>query len=104
MKQCSVLRQRRRDGRRRQVRRVRCPDRRTLPVARETHWEGPVGTGSNLALPSNWSVDREYDHIFLQDKNVTFALVPSTDRIRQDVDMGLVRLNYKFGGMPIARY
>jgi outer membrane immunogenic protein len=46
----------------------------------------------------------EYNHIFLSDKNVTFALVPSTDRIKQDVDMGLVRLNYKFGGPIIAKY
>ena len=27
-----------------------------------------------------------------------------TDHIKQDVDMGLVRLNYKFGGPMIARY
>jgi outer membrane immunogenic protein len=70
----------------------------------QTRWGGTVGAGIEYGFAPNWSVGIEYNHIFLQDKNVTFALVPSTDRIRQDVDMGLVRLNYKFGGPSLGRY
>ena len=75
--------------------------RRLNPPAR---WGGTVGAGLEFGFAPNWSVGVEYNHIFLQDKDVTFALVPSTDRIRQDVDMGLVRLNYKFGGPMMGRY
>jgi outer membrane immunogenic protein len=70
----------------------------------QTRWGGTIGAGLEYGFAPNWSVGVEYNHIFLQDKNVTFALVPSTDRIRQDVDMGLVRLNYKFGGPSLGRY
>ena len=70
----------------------------------QTRWGGTVGAGLEYGFAPNWSVGVEYNHIFLQDKDVTFALVPSTDRIRQDVDMGLVRLNYKFGGPILGRY
>ncbi|MBR0839586.1 porin family protein [Bradyrhizobium liaoningense] len=70
----------------------------------QTRWGGTVGAGLEYGFAQNWSVGVEYNHIFLSDKDVTFALVPSTDRIRQDVDMGLVRLNYKFGGPMVARY
>ncbi|MDE5445475.1 outer membrane beta-barrel protein [Bradyrhizobium sp. CSA207] len=71
----------------------------------QTRWGGTVGAGLEYGFAPNWSVGVEYNHIFLQDKDVSFALVPSTDRIRQDVDMGLVRLNYKFGaGQMLGRY
>ena len=70
----------------------------------QTRWGGTVGAGIEYGFAPNWSVGVEYNHIFLQDKDVTFALVPSTDHIKQDVDMGLVRLNYKFGGPIIAKY
>ena len=75
-----------------------------LSSADQTRWGGTVGAGLEYGFAPNWSVGVEYNHIFLQDKNVTFALVPSTDRVRQDVDMGLVRLNYKFGGPSLGRY
>ncbi len=70
----------------------------------QTRWGGTVGAGLEFGFAPNWSVGVEYNHIFLQDKDVSFALIPTTDRIRQDVDMGLVRLNYKFGGPMIAKY
>src|SRR3569833_3306196 len=70
----------------------------------QTRWGGTVGAGLEYGFAPNWSVGVEYNHIFLQDKTVTFALVPSTDRIRQDVDMGLVRLNYMLGGPSLGRY
>jgi outer membrane immunogenic protein len=76
-----------------------------------TNWGGTVGAGVEVGFAPNWSVGVEYDHIFLQDRTVDFT-VPSSafllqsDRIRQDVDLVSVRLNYKFGwGAPvIAKY
>jgi outer membrane immunogenic protein len=70
----------------------------------QTRWGGTVGAGLEFGFAPNWSVGVEYNHIFLQDKDVTFTGLIGTDRIRQDVDMGLVRLNYKFGGPIIAKY
>ncbi|MEZ2142152.1 MULTISPECIES: outer membrane protein [Bradyrhizobium] len=75
-----------------------------LASTSDTRWGGTVGAGLEYGFAPNWSVGVEYNHIFLADKDVTFAGFAGTERIRQDVDMGLVRLNYKFGGMPIARY
>jgi outer membrane immunogenic protein len=69
----------------------------------DTRWGGTIGAGLEFGFAPNWSVGVEYNHIFLSDKDVTFAGL-QTDRIRQDVDMGLVRLNYKFGGPIIGRY
>lgn len=70
----------------------------------QTRWGGTVGAGLEYGFAPNWSVGVEYNHIFLSDKDVTFAGLVGTDRVRQDVDMGLVRLNYKFGGPMIGRY
>lgn len=72
-----------------------------LASSSDTRWGGTVGAGLEFGFAPNWSVGVEYNHIFLADKDVTFA---GTERIRQDVDMGLVRLNYKFGGPMVARY
>ncbi len=69
----------------------------------DTRWGGTVGAGLEVGFAPNWSVGVEYNHIFLSDKNVTFVGL-KTDNIKQDVDMGLVRLNYKFGGPIIAKY
>jgi outer membrane immunogenic protein len=68
-----------------------------LASTSDTRWGGTVGAGLEIGFAPNWTVGVEYDHIFLSDKDVTFA-TGQTDRIRQDVDMGLVRLNYKFSG------
>ena len=64
----------------------------------------PVGAAqsvlaSNTVSPS-WSVGVEYDHLFMGSRNVTLTgpLFSETEHIKQDVDMGLVRLNYRFGG------
>ncbi|MGY3341317.1 outer membrane immunogenic protein [Bradyrhizobium sp. USDA 4472] len=80
-----------------------------LATADDTRWGGTVGAGLEFGFAPNWSVGLEYDHIFLSNQNRTLTTVPGgfpfqTDRITQDVDMGLVRLNYKFGGPIIARY
>lgn len=76
----------------------------------ETRWGGAVGTGLEFGFAPNWSVGLEYDHLFMGNRNVTFgfSLVPGfqtrTDNIRQDVDMGTVRINYRFGGPVVAKY
>jgi outer membrane immunogenic protein len=36
--------------------------------------------------------------------NTPAGVFSATHRIGQDVDMGLVRLNYRFGGPVIAKY
>jgi outer membrane immunogenic protein len=79
-----------------------------LASARETRWGGTVGAGLEFGFAPNWSLGFEYDHIFLGDRTIGFTTPPGgvfgSDRIRQDVDMGLVRLNYRWGGPVIARY
>ncbi|MET3966610.1 MULTISPECIES: outer membrane protein [Bradyrhizobium] len=75
-----------------------------LSSSSDSRWGGTVGAGLEYGFAPNWSVGVEYNHIFLSDKDVTFAGFAGSERIRQDVDMGLVRLNYKFGGPMIGRY
>ena len=73
--------------------------------ATETRWGGAAGTGLEFGLAPNWSVGIEYDHLFMGNHNVTFppmvlsptvGAVGRSDNIRQDVDMGTVRVNYQF--------
>jgi outer membrane immunogenic protein len=70
--------------------------------ASETRWGGAGGTGVEFSFAPNLSVAVEYDHLFMGTNSVTFPVsaiaVTRTDNIRQDVDMGTVRLNYRFGG------
>ena len=77
----------------------------------ETRWGGVVGVGGEFALTRNWSVALEYDHLFMGDNTVrmTFdpafiALLNHDERIRQDVDMVTARINYRFGGLVVAKY
>ena len=73
----------------------------------QTRWGGTIGAGLEIGFAGNWSVGAEYNHIFLggHDQNLTSAgVLVQADHIKQDVDMGLVRLNYKFGGPLIGRY
>jgi len=70
--------------------------------ASETRWGGVAGTGVEFAFAPNWSVAVEYDHLFMGTNSVTFPAsaiaVTRGDDIRQNVDMGTVRLNYRFVG------
>ena len=72
-----------------------------LDRANTTRWGGTIGAGLEYGFAPNWSVGVEYDHIFLGNKNLNFVNAAGaavmTHRIKQDVDIGLVRLNYKFG-------
>ncbi len=76
--------------------------------AKETRWGGTIGAGLEFGFAPNWSVGVEYDHIFLGSHHVNFTdaagFLTSTDNISQSVDMGTVRLNYRFGGPVVARY
>ena len=74
----------------------------------ETRWGGAVGTGVEVGFAPNWSVAVEYDHLFMGGNSVTFPAsaiaVTRSDNIKQDVDMGTVRVNYRFGGPVVAKY
>ena len=73
-----------------------------------------VGVGLEYGFTPNWSFGVEYDHMFMGTRDVnfygvgTFGVAPgvftATDRIRQDVDLVTVRVNYRFGGPVVARY
>ena len=78
-----------------------------------TRWGGVVGAGLEYGFAPNWSAAIEYDHMFMEDKSLTFlnngvsgvaGTLFGTDRIRQDVDLVTVRINYQFGGAVVARY
>jgi outer membrane immunogenic protein len=77
-------------------------------AASETRWGGAVGTGIEFEFAPSWSIGIEYDHLFMGKNNVTFPMstiaVTRSDTISQEVDMGLLRLNYRFGGPIAARY
>lgn len=69
--------------------------------ASDTRWGGTVGAGLEFGLAPNWSLGVEYDHLFMGTNAVTFPAsaiaVTRTDNIRQNVDMGTVGVNYRFG-------
>ena len=79
----------------------------------QTRWGGTAGVGLEYGFAPNWSAAIEYDHLFMGDRTTNFVTagplfapgVPaSTDRIRQDVDLVTVRVNYRWGGPVIAKY
>ena len=74
----------------------------------DNRWGGTVGTGVEFAFAPNWSAAVEYDHLFMGSKLTTFTtplgVVFGTDRIRQDVDLVTVRVNYRWGGPVVAKY
>jgi outer membrane immunogenic protein len=76
--------------------------------ASDTRWGGTVGTGIEYGFAPNWSVAAEYDHLFMGNPNVTFPAstiaVTRSDNISQRIDIGTVRLTYRFGGPAAARY
>jgi outer membrane immunogenic protein len=74
----------------------------------EARWGGTAGVGLEYGFAPNWSVGIEYNHLFMGRSNVTFPVsaiaVTRSDNIGEGVDMGTVRLNYRFGGPIVARY
>lgn len=77
-------------------------------AASETRWGGTAGAGLEYGFTPNWSVGVEYDHLFLGGRDIRFTdptgLFVATSHISQDADMGLVRVNYRWGGPVVARY
>ena len=78
-----------------------------LASANETRWGGTVGAGLEFGFAPNWSVGVEYDHLFMGTRTINLTaggVFFESERIRQDVDIGLVRVNYRFGGygLPVA--
>jgi outer membrane immunogenic protein len=71
-----------------------------------TRWGAAVGAGLEFSFAQNWSVGVEYDHLFLGHSDITLTGPAGiqNERIGQDADIGLVRLNYRFGGPVVARY
>jgi outer membrane immunogenic protein len=73
-----------------------------------TRWGGAVSTGIEIGFAPNWSAAVEYDPLFMGSPNVVFPAsaiaVTRSDNIRQDVDIGTVRVNYRFGGPVVAKY
>ena len=76
--------------------------------ASEDRWGGAFGTGIEYGFAPNWSVGVEYDHLFMGTKSVTFPAtaiaVTRSDNIQQGVDMGLVRLDYRFNGANFSSH
>jgi outer membrane immunogenic protein len=76
--------------------------------ASETRWGGTIGAGLEVAFAPSWSVGVEYDHLFMGTRtinaNTPAGVFSATDRISQDVDIGTVRLNYRWGGPVISKY
>jgi outer membrane immunogenic protein len=76
--------------------------------ANTTRWGGTVGAGLEYAFAPNWSVGVEYDHLFMGNKNLNFVTAAGatamTHRVGQDIDIGLVRLNYKFGPALLGKW
>jgi outer membrane immunogenic protein len=77
----------------------------------ETRWGGAIGAGAEYGIARNWSLAVEYDHLFMGTNNVRMTYDPAfiaalnhDERIRQDVDMVTVRVNYRFGGPVVAKY
>jgi outer membrane immunogenic protein len=85
-----------------------------VDTASETRWGGVVGAGLEFGFAPNWSVAFEYDHMFMGTRDIAATGVgnvgiavgafSATDRITQNVDIGTVRLNYRFGGPIVAKY
>jgi outer membrane immunogenic protein len=77
--------------------------------ASSTRWVGTVGARFEYGFAPNWSAGIEYDHLFMGDSNNSFSvpnplLACALNRISQDIDMVTVRVNYRFGGLGVARY
>jgi outer membrane immunogenic protein len=74
----------------------------------ELRWGGAIGAGIEYGFAPNWSVAVEYDHLFMGKREVAWPATPlavsRTDDISQSVDIGLVRVNYRFGGPIVAKY
>ena len=62
-----------------------CP--RSSDTVNDTRWGGVIGVGLEYGFAPNWSAAIEYDHMFMQDRFITFTnngtLAPAGDSLRQ---------------------
>jgi outer membrane immunogenic protein len=76
----------------------------------DSRWGGAVGVGLEYGFTPNWSAAIAYDHMFMGTRTLDFntAVAPVVfsreDRIKQDVDVVTVRVNYRWGGPVVAKY
>lgn len=77
--------------------------------ASDTRWAPTVGTGIEVGFAPNWSVGAELNYVFQTTKTLNLNAVPGgglsrTESIQQDGVIGLLRVNYRFGGPVVAKY
>jgi outer membrane immunogenic protein len=78
-----------------------------IPVTngKDTRWGGVIGAGFEYGFAPNWSAGINYDHLFMGTRNDNFVnaagAFANTQRISQDVDLVTLRINYKFGAVPM---
>lgn len=75
----------------------------------DSRWAPTVGTGIEIGFAPNWSVGAELDYVFQSTKTLNLTAVPGgglsrTESIQQDSVIGLLRVNYRFGGPVVAKY
>ncbi len=90
------------------------PSGQMLDSANQTRWGGTVGAGVEYYFYPDWSIAFEYDHLFSGSQDITPAFAgnllqtpggfSTSSRVSQDVDIGTVRINYRWGGPVIAKY
>jgi outer membrane immunogenic protein len=77
-------------------------------TASETRWGAAVGAGFEYGFTPNWSFAVEYDHAFLDRRDVNFTQIAPAgivrESIRQDLDIVTARINYRWGGPVVAKY
>ncbi|MGY8704787.1 outer membrane beta-barrel protein [Bradyrhizobium sp. 18BD] len=81
----------------------------TFNSVNQTRWGYTIGIGMEWGFAHNWSVGGEYNHVFLGHHSADFAtlvggLAAHTERIGQDIDMGLIRINYRWGNPVVAKF
>jgi outer membrane immunogenic protein len=84
----------------------------TAATANGTNWGGTVGIGWEYAFSPNWSLGVEFDHLFMEPKDVVIPAGLFAGTLlhnSQEVNMFTVRFNYRFGGFGyggpvVARY
>ncbi|NVN87756.1 MAG: porin family protein [Rhodopseudomonas sp.] len=69
----------------------------TLATASETRFGPSAGFGFELAFSEHVSIAGEYNHVFLGRRDLVFS-TGDIYRIRQDLDVFAVHLNYRFNG------
>lgn len=77
--------------------------------ASDTRWAPTVGTGIEIGFAPNWSVGAELNYVFQTTKTLNLNTVPvgglsRIESIQQDLIIGLLRVNYRFGGPGVAKY